>query len=227
MSRAGYRAPVVEYCGGTEIGGGYITGTVVQPASPATFTTPALGLDLVLLDEVGRGGRRGRGRRGVPGAALDRSLRSRLLNATTTRSTTRLPGRSAGRAAAPPRRPDRAPPGGFFRARGRADDTMNLGGIKVDPLEIERVVGLHPVVGESPPWRWRRGGRRRPAGAVRGAPPADRREELKPELQRLVGDHLNPLFRIHDLVEVEQLPRTASNKLLRRELRARRGPEPT
>jgi acetyl-CoA synthetase len=53
MSRAGYRAPVIEYCGGTEIGGGYITGTVVQPGCPATFNTPALGLDFVILDEQG------------------------------------------------------------------------------------------------------------------------------------------------------------------------------
>ena len=42
MSRAGYRAPVIEYCGGTEIGGGYVTGSVLQPASPATFTTRRL-----------------------------------------------------------------------------------------------------------------------------------------------------------------------------------------
>jgi acetyl-CoA synthetase len=54
MSRAHYRAPVIEYLGGTEIGGGHITGTVVQPASPATFTTPALGIDVAILDEGGR-----------------------------------------------------------------------------------------------------------------------------------------------------------------------------
>src|SRR5207245_754752 len=41
---------IVESCGGTEIGGGYITGTVVQPCAPAMFTTPALGLDLEILD---------------------------------------------------------------------------------------------------------------------------------------------------------------------------------
>ena len=39
MERAG-GVPVIEYCGGTEIGGGYITGTVIQNAVPATFTTP-------------------------------------------------------------------------------------------------------------------------------------------------------------------------------------------
>ncbi len=43
MSRNGYRAPVIEYLGGTEIGGGHLTGTVVQTASPATFTTPLSG----------------------------------------------------------------------------------------------------------------------------------------------------------------------------------------
>ena len=49
---AKYR-PVIEYCGGTEIGGGFVTGTVIQPASPATFSTPALGLSLEILDEQG------------------------------------------------------------------------------------------------------------------------------------------------------------------------------
>src|SRR3989338_1375955 len=52
MALAGYK-PVIEYCGGTEIGGGYITGVVVKPASPSTFSTPALGLDFQVLDEKG------------------------------------------------------------------------------------------------------------------------------------------------------------------------------
>src|SRR5688572_22989055 len=50
MSLAGNK-PVIEYCGGTEIGGGYITGTMIHPAAPATFTTPALGLDFEILDD--------------------------------------------------------------------------------------------------------------------------------------------------------------------------------
>ena len=52
MSLAGYK-PIIEYCGGTEIGGGYITGTLVQPCAPSTFTTPALGLHVVILNEQG------------------------------------------------------------------------------------------------------------------------------------------------------------------------------
>src|SRR2546422_1544713 len=49
MFLAGYR-PVVEYCGGTEVGGAYITGSVVRPCAPSTFTTPAFGLDFEILD---------------------------------------------------------------------------------------------------------------------------------------------------------------------------------
>ena len=50
MSLAGYK-PIIEYCGGTEIGGGYLTGTLVQPCAPSTLTTPALGLDVIILGE--------------------------------------------------------------------------------------------------------------------------------------------------------------------------------
>ena len=53
MALAGYR-PVIEYCGGTEIGGAYLTGTLLTNGSPATFTTPTLGLDLEILDEYGK-----------------------------------------------------------------------------------------------------------------------------------------------------------------------------
>ena len=53
MVLAQYR-PIIEYCGGTEIGGAYVTGTVVQPAAPAAFTTSTLGLDFVILDEQGQ-----------------------------------------------------------------------------------------------------------------------------------------------------------------------------
>ena len=42
-----------------------------------------------------------------------------------------------------------AMPGGFYRVLGRADETMNLGGIKVSAVEIERVLDRHPLVRES------------------------------------------------------------------------------
>lgn len=38
---------------------------------------------------------------------------------------------------------------GFLRLLGRADDVLNLGGLKLDPLRIERVLDSHPGVRES------------------------------------------------------------------------------
>src|SRR3990167_8623735 len=45
--------PIIEYCGGTEIGGSYITSTVIEKNYPSLFTTPAMGIDFILLDDSG------------------------------------------------------------------------------------------------------------------------------------------------------------------------------
>jgi len=47
-SRARY-VPVLEFCGGTEVGSAYASGTLLQSWSPSTFTTPTLGCSFVLL----------------------------------------------------------------------------------------------------------------------------------------------------------------------------------
>jgi acetyl-CoA synthetase len=222
MSRSGYRAPVIEYLGGTEIGGGHITGTVVHPASPATFTTAALGIDFVILDGQGQPAREGEtGELYLIPPAL--GLSQKLLNGD----------HHAVYYAGCPTGPDGRPlrrhgdmiarlHDGYYKAQGRADDTMNLGGIKVSSLELEQVLNAHTAVYES--------------AAVAVQPEgegADRLvafivpkhevdgEQLATDLQALLATRLNPLFRIHDLVVVEDLPRTASNKLMRRTLRAR------
>jgi acetyl-CoA synthetase len=43
--------------------------------------------------------------------------------------------------------------------------------------------------------------------------------ELITAMQAAIKRDLNPLFRIHDLVLLDALPRTASNKVMRRTLR--------
>jgi acetyl-CoA synthetase len=221
MSRTGYRAPVIEYCGGTEIGGGHITGTVVQPASPASFTTPALGLDLVILDDQGQlvaDGEEGEIFLVPPSIGLSQTLLNRDHDAVYYEDCPQGPDGEVLR-----RHGDQVArlPGGYFKAQGRADDTMNLGGIKVSSLELERVLEHHPAVYE--------------AAAVAVQPEGEGAEklvvfavlseevekaELKSALGKTVAKELNPLFKIHDLVIVDSLPRTASNKLMRRELRA-------
>ena len=110
--------------------------------------------------------------------------------------------------------------GGYFSAQGRADDTMNLGGIKVSSIELERVLERHPEVYEAAAVAVQPGGE----GAEQLVVFAVLQErvddaELQRQLGKAIARELNPLFKIHDLVVVDSLPRTASNKLMRRELR--------
>lgn len=52
MSQATYK-PIIEYCGGTEIGGGFVTGSMLQPQSLSAFSTPAMGCKIIILDDHG------------------------------------------------------------------------------------------------------------------------------------------------------------------------------
>ena len=113
---------------------------------------------------------------------------------------------------------------GYIRAHGRVDDAMNLGGIKVSSLQIEEIAGSVEGVREtaaiavSPP----AGG---PDLLVVYAVPTGRidldAEELRRAMQQAIRTKLNPLFKVHDVVVTQALPRTASNKVMRRMLRAK------
>ena len=216
MSLAGYR-PIIEYCGGTEIGGGYLTGTTVQPAAPATFTTPALGLDIAICDEEGQPTDNGEVFVTPPSIGLSTELLNKDHHEVYFEGTPQL-------SKLPPLR--RHGDGverlvdGYYRIHGRVDDTMNLGGIKVSSAEIEEVLnavnGIREVaaIAVPPP----DGG---PSQLVIYAvlvPEADT-GSLHASLRSAIREHLNPLFRIHDVVVVNALPRTASNKIMRRILR--------
>jgi acetyl-CoA synthetase len=243
MSLAGYK-PIIEYCGGTEIGGAYITGTLVQSCIPSTFTTAALGLDFVILDADDRIADKGEGFIIPPSIGLSTELLNKdhhqvyfantpslnLQNQTT--EPTRSP-------LSTPHSPLPTPlrhhgdylehlPNGYYRMGGRVDDTMNLGGIKISSAEIEQVLRAVPGICEtaaialSPS----EGG---PNQLIIYAVLADSNSkpptELKALLQQTIAQQLNPLFKIWDLVIVESLPRTASNKVMRRVLRDRYGNE--
>jgi acetyl-CoA synthetase len=218
MARAGYK-PVIEYCGGTEIGGGYISGTVVQPQAPSAFSTPALGCSFYLLDEQGRAGDEGE-------LALVAPLfgsSSTLLNAD--HHAVYFAGMPRGPRGEVLRRHGdamQALGGGYYRAQGRIDDTMNLGGIKISSAEIERVLnGVEGVfetaaVGVPPSG----GGPDRLVIYAVVRPEAER-DGLQAAMTAAIREALNPLFKIHAVVVVDSLPRTASNKVMRRVLRDR------
>ncbi|MBE9170316.1 AMP-binding protein [Pleurocapsales cyanobacterium LEGE 06147] len=221
MSLAGYK-PIVEYCGGTEIGGGYITGTLVQPCAPSTFTTPALGLDIVILDEEYHPADQGEVFIIPPSIGLSTELLNKDHHQVYFANIPDIPIFSI-----PLRRHGdqmERLPNGYYRARGRIDDTMNLGGIKVSSVEIEQVLNTVEGIAEtaaiavSPT----EGGASQLVIYAVVAPGAQMdKEALKTSLQKAISQHLNPLFKIHDLVLVDALPRTASNKVMRRVLRDR------
>lgn len=216
-ARGGYK-PVIEYCGGTEIGGAYITGTVIQPQAPSAFSTPALGCAFVLIDDDGNECDQGE-------LALIPPLfgsSNRLLNRDHHESYyADMPKGPKGEVLR--RHGDQVERlGGSYRALGRVDDTMNLGGIKTSSAELERIcnrvggvlesaaIAVPPVVGG-------------PSLLVVYVVMADGNTSELPalqlELQRALARELNPLFKVHELVLTAQLPRTASNKVLRRVLR--------
>ena len=217
MSLAGYR-PVIEYCGGTEIGGAYITGTRVQPAAPSTFTTPALGLDFVICDEEGQLADNGEVFILPPSLGLSRNLVNAEHDAVYFSGTPQPDLRQHGDAL------ERLA-NGYYRIHGRVDDTMNLSGIKVSSAEIEevlnRVDGIRETaaVAVSP----KDGG---PSQLVIYVVPvcAISVPEIREALQTALRQRLNPLFRIDEVVVVEALPRTASNKVMRRLLREQKTP---
>ena len=219
MALAGYR-PVIEYCGGTEIGGGYLTGTVVQPSAPTTCTTPALGIDFLILDDAGQPASTGEVFLRPPSIGLSTTLLNQDHHAVYFDATPTPAGSVPLR-----RHGDRIErlAGGGYRIHGRVDDTMNLGGIKVSSAEIERLLNTVSGVAETAAVALQ------PAGGGPGrlviyaalyAGIEVSAKELRASFQRVIRERLNPLFQVHEVVLVAALPRTASNKTMRRVLRA-------
>ena len=209
--------PMIDYCGGTELGGGYIASTVVQPSVPAMFSTPTLGMDLVLMDE---------GELATSGEVFlvppSIGMSQRLLNrdhheayyaSTPTWKGTRLR-----------RHGDHLEDvgDGYHQAHGRTDDTMNLGGIKVSSAEIERVVQRVDGVAEVAAIAVEPDGGG-PSRLVLVVVAVDGvqldPDGLRSAMQHEIRTHLNPLFKIHEVEIRTSLPRTASAKVMRRTLR--------
>ena len=218
MALANYK-PIIEYCGGTETAGAYITGTRLKPHVPGTFNTPAFGFSWILLNEEQQRDRLGEVYFIAPVLGLSNELLNADHHQTYFADTPRLDQAPLLR-----RHGDQIEDLGdhYYRAHGRIDDTMNLGGIKVSAIEIETLLQQDPDVRE--------------LAAIEVPPPGggpgrliiyavletDRDEhDLLRQLQLRIREKLNPLFKIYKLVSIDALPRTASNKIMRRTLRSR------
>jgi acetyl-CoA synthetase len=209
--------PVIEYCGGTEIGGGYVTSTIVQPNFTSKFSTQALGGEFVLLDENHQKSTKGEVFIIPPIMGLSTKLLNRNHFKVYYENTPTFEGKVLRRHG------DQMEelPNGYYQAQGRVDDAMNLGGIKVSSTQIEAVINKLPFVKESAAI----------AASPKGGGPSFlvvyyvenksyfSNEERFNEAKNKIRKELNPLFKLVDLIKLDILPRTASNKVMRRKLR--------
>ena len=218
MSQAYYQ-PVIEYCGGTEIGGGYICGSRVQPQVPATFSTPALGVDFFLIDSEGAPTSNGEIALVPPLLGSSQRLLNRDHHTVYFKD---MPSGPEGQLLRRHGDQMESLPGGFFRALGRVDDTMNLGGIKVSSAELERACAMPELkecaaIAVSP----QGGGPSQLVLFVVMKPGSNLPlESIQKTMQTQIRSQLNPLFKVHAVEKIDTLPRTASNKVMRRLLRA-------
>ncbi|KAK9669045.1 hypothetical protein RND81_13G105100 [Saponaria officinalis] len=225
MGRASYK-PVIEYCGGTEIGGGFITGSLLQAQVLAAFSTPAMGSTLFILDHNGTPileNAPGFGELALGPLMLGAS--QKLLNGDHYKvyfeGMPMFKGKVLRRHGDVFERTSK----GYYRAHGRADDTMNLGGIKVSSVEIERLCNMvdsnileTAAIGVPPS----EGGPEQLVIAVvfkDQSPPNPNLNHLKTSFNSAIQKHLNPLFKVSAVVPRTSLPRTATNKVMRRVLR--------
>lgn len=209
--------PVIEYCGGTEIGGGYVTSTVVQPNIASTFSTQALGGEFVLLDENNQKSTKGELFLIPPILGLSKTLLNSNHFEVYYKGTPTYEGKLLRRHGDALEQLEN----GYYKAQGRVDDAMNLGGIKVSSVQIESVINTLDFVKESAAIAVspKDGG---PSLLVvfyvEKASSISDNERLK-LTKNSIKTALNPLFKVADLVKIESLPRTASNKVMRRKLR--------
>lgn len=209
--------PVIEYCGGTEIGGAYVTSTLVQDNIPSTFSTQALGTEFVLLDDENKPADKGELFLIPPIMGLSNSLLNRDHHEVYFKDTPNYKGQKLRRHGDQLLRLEN----GYYKAQGRVDDAMNLGGIKVSSVQIEALVNQLDFIKESAAVAVSPVG----GGAsllviyyIEGLTNLSKEERLKTTNQRIKKE-LNPLFKVTELVKIDTLPRTASGKVMRRKLR--------
>ncbi|MEQ1906544.1 MAG: hypothetical protein ABL888_20335, partial [Pirellulaceae bacterium] len=202
--------------GGTEIGGGYISATVVQPNYAGMFTTSTVGLDFVILDEEAKPANVGELFIVPPSIGLSTRLLNRDHHETYYADVPKSLEAPLLR-----RHGDhfRRLPGNLYVAGGRVDDTMNLGGIKVSSAELERVMNEVGGVRETAAIALASQGGPEELFVFAVCSSPQNPEALLKELNHRLRTELNPLFKVKEVRIVDSLPRTASNKVMRRKLR--------
>ena len=211
----GGRCPVINVSGGTEVGC-FLSPHVVEPIAPCSLGGPALGCAMDVVDDHCEPVR------GVVGELICRRPWPAM-----TRGMWKEPGRYIetywSRWPGVWWHGDWASidANGQWFLHGRSDDTIKLAGKRLGPAEVETALVEHPDVIE---------------GAAIGMPDELKGEtlvcyvvlaagtaptdELRAQLRTLVGEQLGKSFRPSSIRFTTALPKTRSNKVMRRAIRA-------
>ena len=208
------RVPILNYSGGTEIGGGIITGTVLHPLKPGSFAGSIPGMAAAVVDEQGRDvppGRVGELVMRAPSMGLTRGLwkdPQRYLDS----YWTLIPGLWVHGDFAS------IDAEGFWYVHGRSDDTIKVAGKRVGPAEIESILLATGLVADA---------------AVIGAQDAVKGQALvcvcvaknpdaalADKLKQAVMKEFGAPFKPREIVFVGDLPKTRNMKVMRRVIRA-------
>lgn len=219
------RAPILNYSGGTEIGGGIVSGTMLHPdVKPCAFAGPLPGMGAAIVDEAGRPAAAGQVGELVltrPSIGLSRGIWNdpeRFIES----YWSKIPGVwSQGDFA-------EADADGQWFIHGRSDDTIKIAGKRTGPAEIESLliatgkVAEAAVIGVPDPIK----GSSLVCVCVpgRGEAPSD---GLAEELTGAVVKGLGSSFRPKEVLFVADIPKTRSMKIMRRVVRAVWLGEPT
>ncbi|MFA7433031.1 MAG: AMP-binding protein [Gemmobacter sp.] len=212
------RAPILNYSGGTEIGGGILAGTILHPdVKPCGFAGPVPGMRAMVVDADGRllpRGEVGELALGGPSIGLTRGLwrdPGRYIES----YWSKFPGLWLHGDFAS------ADEDGDWFIHGRSDDTIKIAGKRTGPAEVETLllatgkVAEAAAIGVPDPVKG--------SAVVCVCVPARGVGEtpaLVEELRRAVADGLGSSFRPKEIAFVSDLPKTRSMKIMRRVVRS-------
>jgi acetyl-CoA synthetase len=213
----GGRCPIINYSGGTEVSGGILGCTLVQPIKPCSFSGPVPGMAADVVDDAGRSVRGEVGELVIraPWPGMTHGFwrdRERYLETYWSRfEGIWVHGDWA-----------LVDEDGFWYILGRSDDTLKVAGKRVGPAEVESAAVSHPAVSEAAaigvpdPLK----GEAIVVFAVLapGYQPSDAlRDEIAEAIVRELGRPLRP----QAVRFVRDLPKTRNAKIMRRVIRAK------
>ena len=212
------RKPILNYSGGTEISGGIVCGTHVEPLKPTGFPGPVLGMDADVVDEAGRP---------VRGAVGELAIRQPWIGMT--RGFWGDDGDERYLASYWRQTPGLWVHGDFAAVDadgqwfllGRSDDTIKVAGKRLGPAEVEAALNAAPEVLESAaigvPDDVK--GQAVVAFAVLAAG-AEATDDLRRSLVARVTDALGKALAPRAVLFADALPKTRNGKVMRRVIRA-------